>query len=553
MQAILDHPADRANFPFNTPLAARLRTGPGDAPPMWVCLHPDDDREFPLSTNRVIPVVSPSGMLDSVSVDEGGTISGADLHAAVFQHLSLSPLCAAYWMSRHAGGSEPRADDNVSDGPLSCEIAAIGDLSDEFDMRTVPPEEHGGISFVRLANASPAQSLRFTCAQRSWLISGLTGGLGAEGDGRHVDLAMIGEANTNRPMVIFAQMPEVSSFHCFVTNNISEAIGAFGDKLLNCLWPMGSSIDEGVATARLLSAAHYAYLSAPLCQSKTDELALLLAERYLKFSAPADCAIMYLVLSSGRHNVGRRVLEKFLGGAVSPRPLFATSVLAASRFHRRPHPDNGPIGRSHQALGEWLSSIRKALGSVDTSSGLFQELAPASELSPSAQKKTLAATSSVGFGWLQPRATPPSDMETRWVQTVHARPAYDDHPARRARTGPTKKTKAIAARKRRTREKLRMVQGHRPRLTVHRSNMHIYAQVIDDERGITLAAADSRGKSFPLKHGANVEAAAIVGQMLGERAVAAGVREVVFDRGEAKYHGRVKALGEAARDSGLRF
>jgi large subunit ribosomal protein L18 len=90
---------------------------------------------------------------------------------------------------------------------------------------------------------------------------------------------------------------------------------------------------------------------------------------------------------------------------------------------------------------------------------------------------------------------------------------------------------------------------------VFRSSKQIYAQVIDDGRGHTLASAssmekDTRGK---LKTGANVEAAAEVGRMIAERAVQAGVKQVVFDRGSYLYHGRVKALAEAAREGGLEF
>jgi large subunit ribosomal protein L18 len=90
---------------------------------------------------------------------------------------------------------------------------------------------------------------------------------------------------------------------------------------------------------------------------------------------------------------------------------------------------------------------------------------------------------------------------------------------------------------------------------VFRSSKQIYAQVIDDGRGHTLASAssmekDTRGK---LKTGANVEAAAEVGRMIAERAVQAGVKQVVFDRGSYLYHGRVKALADAAREGGLEF
>ena len=95
----------------------------------------------------------------------------------------------------------------------------------------------------------------------------------------------------------------------------------------------------------------------------------------------------------------------------------------------------------------------------------------------------------------------------------------------------------------------------RPRLSVYRSEKHIYAQVIDDYAGRTLASAstvtaDVRGEQ---KHGANVAAAKQVGKAIAERAKAAGVTKVAFDRGGRKYHGRVKALADAAREGGLLF
>ncbi len=95
----------------------------------------------------------------------------------------------------------------------------------------------------------------------------------------------------------------------------------------------------------------------------------------------------------------------------------------------------------------------------------------------------------------------------------------------------------------------------RPRLCVFRSLNHIYAQVIDDRTGRTLAATSSLDKAVRarLKGGANVAAAKVVGQAIAERAKAAGVATVVFDRGGYKFHGRVKALAEAAREAGLKF
>ena len=91
-----------------------------------------------------------------------------------------------------------------------------------------------------------------------------------------------------------------------------------------------------------------------------------------------------------------------------------------------------------------------------------------------------------------------------------------------------------------------------PRLNVFRSSQHIYAQVIDDVKGVTLAAASSTEKGFE-GFGGNVEAAKKVGQMIAEKAKAAGITDVVFDRGGYVYHGRVAALAEGAREGGLNF
>ena len=108
-------------------------------------------------------------------------------------------------------------------------------------------------------------------------------------------------------------------------------------------------------------------------------------------------------------------------------------------------------------------------------------------------------------------------------------------------------------RSRRTRHQIKKVEA--VRLTVHRSNTHIYAQVIDDAQGRTVAAASSLDKGLreSLKTGADKDAAAAVGKLVAERALAAGVTEVVFDRGAYLYHGRVKALADAAREAGLKF
>jgi large subunit ribosomal protein L18 len=113
----------------------------------------------------------------------------------------------------------------------------------------------------------------------------------------------------------------------------------------------------------------------------------------------------------------------------------------------------------------------------------------------------------------------------------------------------------IERRKRRVRSVLRKQANGRPRLSVHRSSKHIYAQIIDDTKGETLAAASTLEKDLKgkLKTGADKAAAAEVGRLVAERAVKAGVQTVVFDRGGYQYHGRVKALADAAREAGLEF
>ena len=112
-----------------------------------------------------------------------------------------------------------------------------------------------------------------------------------------------------------------------------------------------------------------------------------------------------------------------------------------------------------------------------------------------------------------------------------------------------------ARRKQRVRNALRRSAGGRPRLSVFRSSKHIYAQIIDDLKGGTLVAASSMEKTLREagKTGANVDAAKAVGKLVAERAVEKGVTSVVFDRGRYLYHGRVKALGDAAREAGLKF
>ena len=110
-------------------------------------------------------------------------------------------------------------------------------------------------------------------------------------------------------------------------------------------------------------------------------------------------------------------------------------------------------------------------------------------------------------------------------------------------------------RKLRVRRQLRKVSRGRPRLSVHRSSKNIYAQVIDDVTGRTMAAASTLDKDLrsSLRTGADKAAAEAVGKTVAERAVAAGIKDVVFDRGGYLFHGRVKALADAAREGGLNF
>ncbi|GEO82199.1 50S ribosomal protein L18 [Pararhodospirillum oryzae] len=107
----------------------------------------------------------------------------------------------------------------------------------------------------------------------------------------------------------------------------------------------------------------------------------------------------------------------------------------------------------------------------------------------------------------------------------------------------------------RARYQIRLKSGGRPRLSVFRSNKHMYAQIIDDAAGRTLAAASTLDKDLraTVTHGSDKAAAAEVGKLLAQRAQAAGITAVVFDRGGYKYHGRVQALADAAREAGLSF
>ncbi|MBI1210091.1 MAG: 50S ribosomal protein L18 [Alphaproteobacteria bacterium] len=119
------------------------------------------------------------------------------------------------------------------------------------------------------------------------------------------------------------------------------------------------------------------------------------------------------------------------------------------------------------------------------------------------------------------------------------------------------RNKLFERRQKRTRFKLRQVSNDKPRLSVFRSSKHIYAQVIDDLKGVTIASAstleEAAKKALEKGKGTDRAAAAIIGKLVAERAVKAGITDVVFDRGGYIYHGRVKALGDAAREGGLKF
>ena len=116
-------------------------------------------------------------------------------------------------------------------------------------------------------------------------------------------------------------------------------------------------------------------------------------------------------------------------------------------------------------------------------------------------------------------------------------------------------TKSQSLRKARVRKALAARGALRPRLSVFRSSKNIYAQIIDDSKGVTVAAASSLEKDVKgtLKTGADKDAAAAIGKLIAERAIKAGVKDVVFDRGGFLFHGRVKALADAARANGLEF
>ena len=115
------------------------------------------------------------------------------------------------------------------------------------------------------------------------------------------------------------------------------------------------------------------------------------------------------------------------------------------------------------------------------------------------------------------------------------------------------KLSLFAKRRQRVRSKLRSQVAGRPRLSVHRTGHHIYAQIIDDSKGSTVASASTLDKDVKAKNGSTSDAAADVGKRVAEAAKKAGVTSVVFDRGGFLFHGRVKALADAAREGGLEF
>ena len=115
-----------------------------------------------------------------------------------------------------------------------------------------------------------------------------------------------------------------------------------------------------------------------------------------------------------------------------------------------------------------------------------------------------------------------------------------------------RKIDSTPRRTQRTRRRLKAAAGERLRLSVHRSSKHISAQLIDDKKGVTVVAASTQEEAFK-KSGAKKDAAAAIGKLIAERAIKAGSKRVVFDRGQYIFHGRVKALADAAREGGLEF
>jgi large subunit ribosomal protein L18 len=119
----------------------------------------------------------------------------------------------------------------------------------------------------------------------------------------------------------------------------------------------------------------------------------------------------------------------------------------------------------------------------------------------------------------------------------------------------SKTDKLFSRRQGRTRIAIKKLAYGRPRLSVMRSNKHIHVQIIDDSKAITLAAASTVSAEFTKgkKNCSNINAAVQIGKLIAERALKAGVKQVVFDRGGYRYHGRIKALADAARQAGLEF
>ncbi|WP_078382544.1 50S ribosomal protein L18 [Sutcliffiella halmapala] len=118
----------------------------------------------------------------------------------------------------------------------------------------------------------------------------------------------------------------------------------------------------------------------------------------------------------------------------------------------------------------------------------------------------------------------------------------------------TKPDKNSTRKKRHTRVRAKLSgTATRPRLNVFRSNQHIYAQVIDDSNSVTIVSASTLDKELTAANGSNLESAVLVGELVAKRAIEKGIKSVVFDRGGYLYHGRVKALADAAREAGLEF
>jgi len=118
----------------------------------------------------------------------------------------------------------------------------------------------------------------------------------------------------------------------------------------------------------------------------------------------------------------------------------------------------------------------------------------------------------------------------------------------------TKPSKNVSRKKRHARVRRTLIgTAERPRLNVFRSSKHIYAQIIDDVQGVTLASASSLDKELSLSNGGNKDAAKQVGELVAKRALEKGVKDIIFDRGGYLYHGRVQTLADAAREAGLQF